>query len=266
MTDWREWRDAEPGHFAVLGDPIAHSLSPAMHRAGYRAVGLRLTYHAVRVPAGELGQALLRLRDLGYRGVNCTVPLKEEAAEWAQERGGWEDAPGLAPRVGANCIDLRTRRAASSDEAGFLASLPELPDGPVLILGAGGSGRALALALHAAGRPLRLWNRTPTRWRDWAALPSGAEILEEPATEGCVLAVNATSASLSGEPLPVAWSGRGHAVDLAYGRPSPFLESAAQAGWSAQDGRGMLAEQGALAWEWWLGIPAPRKAMIQAIS
>jgi shikimate dehydrogenase len=266
MTEFWEWREAPPGHFAVLGDPIAHSKSPAMHAAAYRARGLRLDYRAVRVPLDELAPALARLRDLGYRGVNCTVPLKEAAAEWAKGRGGWEEDDGLAPRVGANTLDLRTSRAASTDEAGFMASLPpDLKPGKALILGAGGSGKALALALRDAGWSLRLWNRTPGRWEDWSQLPAQAEVVSAAESAGCTLVVNATSAGLAGLAPPVKWSGSGHAVELAYGRVSPFLAQAEGAGWTGQDGRAMLVEQGALAFEWWLRIPAPRKDMLQAV-
>lgn len=259
-----EWRDAIPGDFAVIGDPVSHSKSPAMHTAAYRELGFDLSYRAVRVPVGEVRDALLHLRSLGYRGVNVTVPHKAEAL------AACEHVEDLARRIGAvNTIRLEGFVGRNTDGLGFLRSLPVKEGGLAVILGAGGSAAAVAIALSDVGWRVEIYNRTRSRAENLAALVGGS-VREEATIVGADLVVNATSAGLLGSELSIEWAGvrpSAHAVDLMYGaEPSPFMRQALQNGLSAQDGRGMLMEQGALALEWWLGVPAPREAMLRAIS
>ena len=140
-----EWRDAPQADFAVLGDPVNHSLSPRMHQAAYEATHLRHKYVAIRVPVNEFNEAMEFLTKQGYRGVNLTTPLKEAGATWAKK----PDA--FVARVGsANVLNLLERSAINTDAPGFLDTLPPLgiwPPAPILILGAGGAARALAVAL-----------------------------------------------------------------------------------------------------------------------
>lgn len=193
-----------------------------------------------------------------------TLPLKFEAVEWAEHLEDWE---GCLPLAGANTLNLITRAAISTDESGFLTSIGSPAPGRALILGAGGSAQALALRLKNEGWEVAVWNRTAAKWQDFA---DEFEVLDLADPSGADLIVNATSASLSGSELPVLWDRAGsHALayDLAYGdEPTIFLQRAIQCGLRAQDGRRMLMEQGALAFEWWLGIPAPREDMLTAIS
>jgi len=259
-----EWREEIPGDFAVIGDPVSHSKSPAMHAAAYRELGLDLSYRAVRVPVGEVRAALLHLRTLGYRGVNVTVPHKAEAL------AACEQVEDLARRIGAvNTIRLDGLVGRNTDGPGFLRSLPVKEPGLAVILGAGGSAAAVAVALADVGWKVEIYNRTRSRAESLAALIGGA-VREDAAVAGADLVINATSAGLLGSGLSIDWAGvrpSAHAVDLMYGaEPSPFMREALQNGLTAQDGRGMLMEQGALALEWWLGVPAPREAMLRAIS
>lgn len=264
MTGFWEIEEIGACDFAVVGDPIAHSRSPRMHGAAYSALGLDHTYRAVRVEAGRLSEALDRLAEHGCRGVNVTLPLKFEAIKWADHLEDWE---GCLPLAGANTLRLQDKAAISTDEGGFLASLDHPNPGRVLILGAGGSAQGIALRLKNEGWDVSVWNRTASKWRDFA---DDFRVLNFPDPSGMDLIVNATSASLSGAELPVDWeraSPNALAYDLAYrDEPTVFLQSAAQHGLRTQDGRRMLMEQGALALEWWLGIPAPRKDMLTAIS
>lgn len=257
------WREAEPCDFAVLGDPVGHSLSPRMHSAAYRELGLNLTYRAIQTPLEDFEEALERLSGF-LIGANCTVPLKLAAKGWAASLKGKVYA-------GVNTLDFRDSSGMSTDEAGFLASLPEelrAKPGRALILGAGGSAQGLGPALAERGWELFLWARREDAWRD--AAPSGATLLPEPDPAACSLVVNATSAGLAGASLPVDWSQAPAsclAYDLMYGlAPTPFLADAAQAGLATQDGRRMLMEQGALSLEAWLGMEAPRTAMLEALN
>ncbi len=256
------WRDASPADFAVIGDPVAHSLSPQMHEAAYKALGLNYTYVAVQVPVGEVSAALDRLREIGYRGVNVTVPHKQEAIGWCAH------VDGFCEQVeSVNTIDLRRRSGINTDANGFLATLAGVPVGTALMLGAGGSARALARALVREGWALRIWNRTAEKAAELARL-TGASVAEEPDPTGSSLILNTTSASLTGDALPVQWEKakpEAVAYDLAYG-DSPFLKDAQARGLKTMNGLPMLVEQGALSLEWWTGVRAPRAAMLAAVE
>lgn len=263
-----EWREAPPGDYAVIGDPVAHSLSPAMHAAAYQACGLQLAYHAIRIPEAEFDEAMAWLVELGYRGLNVTLPHKLRAWDWAD---GTDPARSdLAPRAGANTLNLQSKLAVSTDEAGFMASLSdhEFPRKRALICGAGGTAMALAARLAENGFELKLWNRTPGKWDVFASETNRTEVVPALDPAGCDLILNATSATLQGFDLPVDWARAepdALAYDVAYGKPSPFLESASKKKLTCQDGLRMLMEQGALSFEWWLGISAPRTDMITVL-
>jgi len=251
--------------FAVIGDPIAHSLSPTMHAAAYRALGMDHIYEAICVPSGSVAAELDRLTAEGYTGVNVTVPLKEEAIAWC--------APdAFARRVHAvNTIDLRSRQGINTDGPGFvrwIASLDLSPADSVLLLGAGGSARALAFAMVEAGYPVTIWNRTSERATSLAGA-CGARATAEPDPSDYQVVVNATSASMgSGGDLPCpSRPGTGVAIDLYYSHTrTSFLQIFGDTGWQTYDGRELLVAQGALAFEFWLGLPAPVEAMRAAVG
>lgn len=245
---WFEWRDASTGHFAVLGDPVSHSLSPRMHQWAARAAGQDLTYEAIRVPAGELRDALTFLQQRGYLGVNCTVPLKKEALLLARKR------PTFAARVdGVNCLKLSDWSSANTDVDGFMAMLTEHDvSGKILVLGSGATARTVVYALARMGHLATVWARRPE------AIDFGpVEILDRPSTYGFSVVINATSAGHSGLAVPVEWEGQGLALDVNYGAAAqPFLASARAAGWQAFDGLPMLVHQAVEARRFW-GIDAP---------
>jgi shikimate dehydrogenase len=137
-----------------------------------------------------------------------------------------------------------------------------------LLLGAGGSARAIALALALEGYNLRIFNRTAERAVALVGeLAIEAEVVDYPALQDAQLIVNATSASLQNESLPISFHGaRPDAVayDLVYGE-TPFLRQANAAGLRTIDGKPLLVAQGARSLEFWLGGTAPRGAMLEAI-
>ena len=155
---------------AVIGDPVAHSRSPMLHREFLADANLVGTYEALRVPAGEGGIAIERLRDAGYRGVNVTTPLKEEAFARC------ERCDALAVATGSvNTIVFEQGLIAgyNTDGAGALATLnaalgDDLRGRIVLVLGTGPTGRAAIRVLLDAGVDVVIWNRTPGRARDVA--------------------------------------------------------------------------------------------------
>ena len=244
MGEFFEWREAPAADFAVVGDPIAQSWSPQIHSAAYRAAGFDYRYLRIRVPSGEFSLASQHLKGLGYRGLNVTAPLKMEA--------------------GGNTVDLLRDKVISTDEAGFLAALRHhgvVSGSRVLVLGAGGTARVILPALTEAGYRVSVWSR-----RSHELDISGIETVSEPNSGGFDVVVNATSASLSGDDLPVKWEGEGLAMELSYGLGStPFMKAAIDAGWRAVDGREMLVQQAALSFEWWLGVAPDIEAMRRAL-
>jgi shikimate dehydrogenase len=280
-----EWPDAPEADFAVIGSPIHHSLSPLMHAAAYRELGLNYRYVAVHVPPGEVGRALDRLERLGYRGVNVTVPHKEEVL------GSVDVADAFAKRVGAaNTARLRSlhtrevervnaagrfvasdfREATNTDAPGFLKTLQPLSmkGKRVTILGAGGSARAIVAILVDNGYLVQIYNRTRQRAIELVEqLGVSAAVLDRPNLDADLI-VNTTSAGLAGQSLNLDWSqAPAHAVayDLVYG-DTVFLREARKAALGVVDGLSLLVEQGALAFEWWTGLDAPRISMMDAVK
>jgi shikimate dehydrogenase len=262
------WREAPEAEFGVIGDPVGHSLSPRMHTAIYRALRLTYRYTAIQVPAGEVAEALAHLWSIGYQGINVTVPHKEEALAWAKS------VEPLARQVrAANTLRLANKSCINTDAPGFLDTLADFhpTQRRALLLGAGGSARAVAIALLSAGYELWLYNRTLSKAEALAeeiGIPIGQVLAEADPTRASLI-VNTTSASLHNAELPVLWDRAepgALAYDLMYARePTPFLKSAERVGLNTVDGLNMLVAQGARSFEWWLGIEAPRGAMLQAI-
>jgi shikimate dehydrogenase len=154
---------------AVLGDPIAHSLSPVLHRAAYDVLGLDWTYEALRVPSGGLASFLAGLDD-GWRGLSLTMPLKREVLSLVEERSAVVDLAGAANTV---VLDRGVARLDNTDLPGATAALRERYDGPVTgvtILGAGATAASVGLALCDLGaRTVRLLARSPERAAPTAA-------------------------------------------------------------------------------------------------
>ncbi|MCH7945164.1 MAG: shikimate dehydrogenase [Armatimonadetes bacterium] len=270
MSDWYEWREAPAARYAVVGDPVSHSLSPAMQNAAFRALGMDDLYVAVRVPLEEFDEAMAHLASLGYLGVNVTVPLKAAAFSWAREM------PNLERRMGVvNTLRLEGRAAINTDAPGFLSTISDCAiDTPcdVLLLGAGGTARALAVVLEDAGYSLRCWNRTRAKIEALVGeLGLEARIVDEPKAAGCPLIVNATSASMSGVCPPVLWDGVPEdavAIDVFYSDgPTVFERAAKMSGvGTTMDGRRLLVAQGVLAFTWWTGKAPPVLAMLKAVE
>ena len=263
------WREAPEGTFAVIGDPVHHSLSPRMHTAAYAALGLPYTYHAIHVSKGEVSAALERLESIGYQGINVTVPHKEEALNWA------EIVEPMAARVrAANTLRLKDRACINTDAPGFLDTLSDFHpvEKNVLLIGAGGSARALIVALLNDGYSIKLTNRTLEKAHSLAEEfgSNQLSVCESADPDGCALILNTTSASLNKEELPILWDRAmpgALAYDLMYARPTtPFLAKASSFGLPTMDGLPLLVAQGARSFEWWLGIEAPRAAMREALQ
>lgn len=261
---------AERGRLAaVIGAPIAHSLSPAIHRAAFAAAGRDWTYAAFDVAPGHAAEALAAMRVLGIVGYSVTTPHKEAMAVLVDE----VDAAAAALRS-VNTVTQRpdgTLHGASTDGDGLVGSLAAedvtLDGAEVVVLGAGAAARSVVDAVGRAGAgSLTIVNRTPERAAAAAELAAGATVASadsvEDAVRSAAVVVNATSVGFgvkpgSDEPLPVSadWLGPGQVVvDLVY-HPldTPLLRAARAAGAGAVDGLGMLVHQAALQQQLWTG-------------
>lgn len=262
--------------FAVVGDPIAHSLSPILHNGWIADAGLDAVYAALPVKDGG---ALKSLASLGFGGVNVTAPHKEAAFAAA------DDVCETAQVLGAaNVLTVTPDRrlsARNTDVAGLTASLDErwpdwrLTTRVALVIGAGGAGRAAALAIVTAGIPVRLANRTEARAHEAARRIAGIDV--HPYTElqsafaSADLVINSVSADLDHSAHFAAAGPSTRVVDLRYGAMNPrFLREAHSAGLATMDGLGMLLHQGALAFTHWFdvapSIEAGRRRLIDAMT
>jgi shikimate dehydrogenase len=261
----------------IIGDPVEHSLSPVMHNAAFRRLGLDWVYVAFHVRPADLSAAVAGIRTLGIAGVNVTVPHKERAIELL------DSVSATARRAGAvNTIVNRDGRlhGENTDVTGFLQALRaakfRVRGKRVLVVGAGGVARAVLTALaHGGARAVTITNRTVRRAAalaetcDTRKMPVRAAglraLVDAELLAGVGLVVNATAVGLRGEAFfPVAYTSSPEQClffDLIYGRRTAFLGGAARAGRPTLDGAGMLLHQGAAAFRMWTGRAAPLAVM-----
>jgi shikimate dehydrogenase len=281
----------KPRRFAVVGDPVGHSKSPAMHAAAYRALGLPHVYEAVRAAADELPSVVAMLRSGAYDGLNVTVPHKQRVLSLVDAVD-----PG-ARLVGAANTLVRGEggriTAHNTDAPALAAELRRLAQpGPrwegarALVLGSGGAARAaiVAFCTHLGVRDVAVRARSfdDAGRRDAflasAPAPLSAQAWEasRASEERTLAVVQATSAGMTGAAPGdtvagvVCWDAlppEAVAIDVVYApRETPWLLAARARGLRCDDGLGMLARQGALAFELWLGVSAPLDAMRRAIE
>lgn len=273
--------------YAVLGHPIGHTLSPHMHNASFRTLGLDAVYLAFDVAPDRLMAILPALRDLGFGGVNLTVPLKEVAYR------GLSLLDDSAARLGAvNTVEFLPDgqiRGHNTDGQGFLVAIREAfgvepANRNIFVFGCGGAGRAVAITCAVAGAS-RLWltdvdpARTQRVAAEIAALAPSVQVepvpaisaRQEQACRAAELVVQATPIGMKPTdppPLPPAAFHSGqNAYDLVYMYPQTvFMQAAAAGGAKTSNGLGMLLHQGACAFNIWTGKHASIEAMRQALQ
>ena len=259
----------------VIGFPVEHSLSPIMHNAAFEA--LRMDdwhYDAMSIPPDILRLGLREPRNHGYIGINITVPHKEAIMEYVRP-------DEKARSIGAvNTVDFRSNIGTNTDADGLindlLANDVPIHGERVLILGAGGAARAAVYGLLREGATVAIFNRTKSRadrlvaqLRASSGL-AGAEVmtLDQAADWGMSLIVNCTSVGLHPHIKQSPWSHglpfpKGVTVyDMVY-RPAntALMQQCVAHGGRAIGGLGMLARQGAIAFELWTGVAPPFDVM-----
>ncbi|MEY2497893.1 MAG: shikimate dehydrogenase, partial [Verrucomicrobiota bacterium] len=292
LQNWDRQKSAPPIRLGVLGDPIAHSFSPQMQNAALRASKMKMEYAAFQIAPGELRDALELLREQNFVGVNLTIPHKIAALEFMDELD--ENARG-AGAVNTVKIENGQLRGFNTDGKGFARAIREefsvdLRDLRVLILGAGGAARAIALQcakencerLVIANRDLEKAKELTEGLRPFFAGPKvlgPVPRLQSIAWDESVfrfqianldLVVNATPLGLNradAPPIPARLLAPHLMIyDTIYSRgPTAFISAALEAGARAANGLSMLPHQGALAFEIWFGRVAPLDAMRKAL-
>lgn len=261
---------------ALLGDPVEHSLSPRMQNAGIRALGLDGVYVALRTAGSDLAGLLRGIARSGGGG-NVTLPHKEAAARVV------EDSTEAVVRTGA-CntfwMEDGVLRGDNTDVAGVRAAVATLLGGAatgarILLLGAGGAARGVALGLLMDDpEVVAVRNRTPGRAEELVRLLDVPRVVASPPGSSREprwdLVVNATRLGLHpGDPLPIEPRGESMAavLDVVYGAaPTPLVQRARERGLPAADGREMLLQQGMASFRRWWGVPAPEAPMRAALE
>ena len=273
---WPPWPDGATRVAGVIGDPVRHSLSPILHNAAFRAVGLDWAFLAFPVAAGQAAPALLGMRALSIDGLSVTMPHKTEVAALVDR------LTPLAERLGAvNTVAWEGTELVghNTDGPGFLDSL-RLDHGfdpagrRCAVVGAGGAGRAVVATLAEAGAAaVVVVNRSPGRAAEAAALAPGvARVGPAEEVAGAELVVNATSVGMGGAagalPIDPELLQAGQVVvDIVY-HPAvtALLREARARGASTVGGLGMLVHQAAHAFRLWTGEDPPLEAMSAAAA
>ena len=263
--------------FGVLGDPVSHSLSPAMHNAAFNALGMDCEYHAFRVSKDALHDAIHGAYALGFGGLNLTIPLKEKALRIVKPAE-------LAKQIGAvNTVDFKKGIVGyNTDGTGAKMALVgsgiEVRGKNVLLLGAGGAARAIAFQLAADGASVTIANRTEERavalakevGRVGKAGGVGLDDLKN-LVQRCDILINSTSAGMFPNiSETIVTSDMMHSslavFDIVYNPVNTrLLQEARKAGAKTIDGVMMLVYQGAEAFRIWTGKNPPIEVMEKAV-
>jgi len=262
--------------YAVIGNPIAHSKSPLIHRMFAEQTGQDISYEAILAPLDGFAATVERLRKGGYKGCNVTVPFKFDAFKIATQL---TERAQAARAVNTLKFDGDTILGDNTDGAGLITDIERnlgisLQGKRALLMGAGGAAYGVVLPLLVASSGLTVVNRTPEKAQQLGAafaaqgqisVCSYAELGKK--TFDCI--INATSSGLTGEmPLlpPGIFAPGALAYDMMYGRETPFMKFAREQGASiVSDGLGMLVEQAAEAFYIWRGVRPDTAPAIAAL-
>lgn len=261
-----------PVALAVLGDPLRYTLSPELHRAGLQALGLTGDSEALRTSRGALGERLRSLAARGLRGVNLTAPLKEAALPHVRRLS---DEARRARSVNTIGFDGQDRWGDTTDGPGLIDLLGSLGrearHARVVLLGAGGAARSLALSLGAAGASVTASTRRPEDVREaWAEMPDVELVGWRSSEEAARLA--RASLVINATPLedPVAFPGidrEALLIDLVYGpEPTPWVQAARAQGREAYDGLGLLVFQARRSLALWFGHLVAVESLTRAVG
>lgn len=263
--------DGKTEVYGVVGYPIKHSLSPVFQNRAFEYFSINAVYVPFEVKPEEFEVAFKGLKALGVKGVNITLPHKEKALELADFVDFHAKAIGSA-----NTLKFTQEGvyAYNTDWIGFLKAvkklLPQLKDIKALVLGAGGSSRAILYALRGEGAEVFLWNRTIEKAYKICEV-FGCKVVERPEKiiDEVKLIVNTTSSGLKEDDPPLfdydLLKPTHVVVDIIY-KETPLLKKAKEKGSPFQDGLDMLLYQGMESFRIWTGLEAPYHTLLEAVS
>ena len=267
---------------AVIGDPVEHSLSPAMHNAAFQKLGLNLVYVAFKVTRNELKEAISGAKSLGLRGLNVTMPHKNAVIKYLDETDSTAEAIGAVNTI----LNEQGKLVGyNTDGKGAMIALQEsgiyTEEKKMLLLGAGGAAKAIAFQAAQEAEELVILNRTPEKAEQLAELlrkkfgnkvkgrALSAEILKKELKTADIL-VNATPVGMhphvNTSPIPSDLLRRDLCVmDIVYNPlETKLVEDAKAVGAKVVWGLDMLLYQGAVSFEIWTNCPAPVDVMKKA--
>jgi len=240
--------------FAIFGNPVEHSKSPLMHNSAFRALGFDGEYSKILLEDGK------RLKEEFFAnnltGANITVPHKEAAFEAADKLDEFAKKAGV---VNTLVVKDNTLYGYNTDAPGFLNSIKDFGElDSIVLLGAGGTAKSTSIFLKDAGYDVTILNRSPKRLEEFQK--SGFKVATYESFDSSNhydLVVNMTSAGLEEDILPAPkellerlFSFAKGAVDIIYGKETPFLKMAKEYNLKTKDGLDMLIEQGVLAFDY----------------
>lgn len=261
--------------YAVIGDPISHSLSPFMHDTWFRDNGIDASFIPVHVEPSKLKEAVESLKLLGASGFNVTLPHKQAIIPLL---GGIDDTASAMDAVNTAVLSGKGFSGSNTDGDGFVESLKTKNpshEAKILLVGAGGAARGISFALHRGGfTDITITNRTYRRAEELASESSSRAMVKTEAEENLGdfdIIIQTTSVGLAeNEALPISLKNvkpGALAADIVYNPiDTPFLKAAEEKGCETLNGVGMFVFQGALAFEKWTGIQPDTEKMIQMIT
>ncbi len=260
--------------YAVVGNPVAHSLSPEIHSAFARQTGQQIEYVKLPAPLEAFSSTVAQFRDGGGKGVNVTVPFKFDAFKFCDQL-----TPAAIDAQAVNTLDFRDGKIVgyNTDGIGLVTDLERnlefsIRGKRVLIMGAGGATCGVMQPLiNAHPESVVIANRTLEKAMSLVArfkksdIKLSAKAYDVRSATQFDLVINATSAGLRDEmpPLPDRVFAVGAlAYEMVYGRQTPFMDFAQTCGVQTADGHGMLVEQAAEAFWIWRGVRPDTRLVI----
>jgi shikimate dehydrogenase len=265
-------------HYAVIGNPIAHSKSPLIHTEFAKQTGQAMAYEAILAPLDDFAGTVQALIKQGYKGVNVTVPFKFAAYDMADQRSERAMAAGAANTLSFTVDGIL---ADNTDGAGLVRDIQvnkqcEFAGKRVLLIGAGGAAEGVLQPILAAKPSLlvitnRSLDKAQAMLSKVAATSTKLQAVPlDGLGDGAFdIVINATSAGLSGSQLALPdsiFAPDCLAYDMMYGRETPFMQQANRCGAVVADGLGMLLEQAAEAFAIWRGVRPNTQTLLQQLS
>lgn len=262
--------DTRTDMYCVLGDPIGHSLSPAMHNRAFGHHGLNAVYLAFRVT--DLPAAVSGIRSLGIKGASITLPHKTRVMDLLDTIDPTAAAIGAVNTLINENSQLVGKNSDSTGATDALLTQTAIENKSVLIIGAGGAARAIGFGIRKCGGHVTITNRSAASGNRLATDLGGVCLLPgELAGKRFDILINTTPVGMhpQSDASPVAYDilrPEMVVMDIVYNPlETRLLKAAARAGCKTVDGLAMFVNQGARQFEWWTGAKAPLEVMRQAV-